>query len=455
MMIGMRTRTLACALLFASSSLAGCATIRTAPAPSNAQVTLEQAARGSNAFALDLYREVAVEGDNLFFSPASISLAMGFAYRGADGETAEQLREVMHFPGGPTAYLPAAGALDRLMDLSGEGRELRSANAFWVHDRLELVPEFEADLQREASGSFRRVDFGADPEAARADINRWVAGRTQHRIEELIPKDVIRKKTAAVLVNALYWKADWLKPFYAEGTRSQPFFLADGNEIQAELMNSREEFRGIEKGSVKLLELPYAGEEVSMVAILPDKSGGLARLENRLTSRRLESWLEELDAAEPYDTMLALPKLSLDWNGDLGETIEAMGAPLPFSKYANFDRMALFPQAALPNWCGLTITNVIHQANIDVNETGSEAAAATAVVAGAIVVTGTSGPPPPPPFVFRADHPFMFLLRNKRSGAILFMGRLVDPRQEHTDGPGPDLSPIPEVSPKDGCPAKL
>ena len=145
-MTGIKTRALAWALLFASSSLAGCATTRTPPATPDGQATLEQATRGSNAFALDLYREVAVEGDNLFFSPASISLAMGFAYRGADGETAGQLREAMHFPGGPTAYLPAAGALDRMMDLSGEGRELRSANAFWVSDELDLVPAFDKYL---------------------------------------------------------------------------------------------------------------------------------------------------------------------------------------------------------------------------------------------------------------------------------------------------------------------
>ncbi len=454
-MTGIKTRALAWALLFASSSLAGCATTRTPPATPDGQVTLEQATRGSNAFALDLYREVAGEGDNLFFSPASISLAMGFAYRGADGETAGQLREVMHFPGGPTAYLPAAGALDRMMDLSGEGRELRSANAFWVSDELDLVPEFEADLRREASGSFRRVDFEADPEAARAQINRWVAGRTQDRIEELIGKGVIRRKTAAVLVNAIYWKADWLKPFYAGGTQTEPFLLADGREIETELMHSREDFRGIEKGSVKLVELPYAGEEVTMVAILPEEADGLARLEKSLTARRLEGWLEELDAAEPYDTVLTLPKLSLDWHGDLRKTIESMGAPLPFSGQANFDRMALFPQAANPDWCGLMITNVIHQANIDLDEQGSEAAAATAVVMGVIVVSSSRPRSAPPPFVFRADHPFMFLLRDKRSGAILFMGRLVDPGQDHTKGPEPDLSPIPVVSPEEGCPPRL
>ncbi|MBD2843466.1 serpin family protein [Erythrobacter rubeus] len=435
--------------------LAACVSSWSSTTPEASDVTVQEAAEGSNAFALDLYREVANEGDNLFFSPASISLAMGFAYRGADGQTAEEMREVMRFPAGPEAYLSSAGELDRSMNLSGEGRELRSANAFWVHEDLELEPDYMADLEQKASGAFRRVDFTTDPEAARNTINRWVSGKTEDRIEELIAKGVIRPKTAAVLVNAIYWKADWLKPFKAEATTEEPFFMADGSEITANLMNARNDFRGIERGSVKLIELPYAGEEVSMVAILPDDPDGFARLEGSLTASRLERWLSDLDEAEPYDTILAIPKMSLDWSADLGEAIEEMGAPLAFSRNANFDRMARLPQPRLPDWCGLTISNVIHQANIDVDEKGSEAAAATAVVMSAIVTSGRRGPPPPPPFVFRADHPFMFLLRDKRSGAILFMGRLVDPRQDNTDGPSPDLSPVPEVSPAEGCPPKL
>lgn len=452
---------LATCLLAAS----GCASLRDG-GPSHiaddAELT-DAVVAGSNAFALDLYREVAEDGDNLFFSPISISLAMGYAYRGADGQTAEQMADVMRYPAGPVDYLRAAGALDRQLSISGEGRELRSANAFWVHDDLELQPDYMADLEAHARGVFNRVDFTADPEGAREAINDWVAGETNDRIEELISEGVIRKKTAAVLVNAIFWKADWLYPFTAESTRQEPFFLADGTEISTELMHQRNDFRGIERGSAKLIELPYAGEEVSMIAILPDDPDGIDQLERSLTAGRLERWLDVLDEAEPGDTELALPRMSLDWNADLVPVIEGMGAPLPFSGRANFDRMAQFPVTPdnLPTTtiggmptCGLTISNIIHQANIDVDEEGSEAAAATAVVMG-IIVTSAQRPPPPPPFIFRADHPFMFLLRDNRSGAILFMGRLVDPRQEETDGPEPDLSPIPEVSPVEGCLTKL
>jgi serpin B len=418
------------------------------------QIGVEEVAQGSNAFALDLYRKVANPGDNLFFSPASISLAMGYAYRGADGQTAEQMREVMRFSAGPEEYLKGAGALDQTMQISGEGRELRSANAFWVRDDLTLVPQYRADLAREASGAFNSADFGNDPEAARKEINAWVARKTNDRIEELIAEDVLNSLTAAVLVNAIYWKADWLKPFEANATKEEPFFLTNGSEVTAELMNLRTSFRGIKRGSVKLVELPYKGEEVSMVAILPDKPDGLARLEGTLTAKRLESWLEALGEAEPYDTILTLPKMSMDWNADLKTVIEAMGAPLPFSKHANFNRMATFPQAELSDWCGLKITNIIHQANIDVDEKGSEAAAATAVVIGGVVITSARrGPPPPPPFVFRADHPFMFLLRDNRTGAILFMGRLVDPRQEESEGPQPEKGPPERYRPP--CPDKF
>ena len=442
-------------LLLGVFLLAGCASPEGVNSlQSDSQVSIEQVARGSNAFALDLYREVAKPGENLFFSPASISLAMGYAYRGTDGQTAEQLRQVMHFPGGPEAYLKGAGALDRTMQISGEGRELRSANAFWVRDDFTLVPGFRADLEREASGAFNSADFGNDPEGARQEINSWVAGQTNDRIGELIPENVLDTLTASVLVNAIYWKADWLYPFPAGDTQEEPFFLADGTEITTDLMNAFEDLRGIKRGSVKLVELPYKGGEVSMVAILPDKPDGLARLESRLSASRLERWLEALDEAEPFNTVLTLPKMSMDWNADLKSVVEGMGAPLAFSKNANFNRLATFPQAQLPDWCGVKITNIIHQANIDVDEKGSEAAAATAAVIGAVVISsGRIGPPPPPPFEFRADHPFMFLLRDNRTGAILFMGRMMDPQQEEGEGPQPSLGSPEGVAPL--CPPKL
>ncbi len=443
-------------LILLTPLMASCVGMGTEPSQldgaSGREVTVEEFATGSNAFALNLYREVANDGDNLFFSPASISLAMSFAYRGSDGQTAQQMGEVMRFPSEPEATLRAAGQLDRLMNLSQEGRELRSANAFWVRNDLVLVPGFERDMQNEAAAGLNRTDFRSDPEGSRREINGWVARQTEDRIEELIAQGVIRKTTAAVLVNAIYWKADWLRPFTAEATSQDSFFMADGREIQTDLMSQRATFRAIERGSVKLIELPYVGGEVSMVAILPARSDGLSRLEIGLNARRLERWLDALDETEPRETILTLPKMGLDWNGDLAKVIEDMGAPLPFSSQANFDRMALFPQPT-PNEdeCGLTISNIIHQANIDVDEKGSEAAAATAVVMGTVVVT--SAPVPVrPPFVFRADHPFMFLLRDNRTGAILFLGRLVDPLQAESEGPRPDLSPDPEVR---ECPPKL
>ena len=442
-------------ILLAASLLASCAAsdgVNTVGGDS--QVGVEEVAQGSNAFALDLYREVAKPGENLFFSPASISLAMGYAYRGADGQTAEQMRSVMHYPAGPEGYLRAGGELDRKMQISGKGRELRSANAFWVRGDLTLNPQFVTDLEREASGAFSAADFGSNPESARQEINGWVAGKTNDRIKELIARGVLDPLTAAVLVNAIYWKADWLTRFYEGATKEEPFFLANGQEITTDLMNLRSEFRGIKRGSVKLLDMPYAGEEVSMVAILPDEPDELAMLEEGLTARKLERWLVALDEAEPYDTVLTFPKMSLDWNADLKTVIEGMGAPLPFSKNANFDRMATFPQASLPDWCGLKITNIIHQANIDVDEAGSEAAAATAVVMGGVMVTSARiGPPPPPPFIFRADRPFMFLLRDKRTGAILFMGRMHDPRNETSAGPQPDTGPPEQYRPP--CPERL
>lgn len=442
---------LACCLA-ATSACASAGVVREAdnPRPSDepAALTAHDAAEASNAFAIDLYKKVVEPDDNLFFSPASISLAVGFAYRGARGETASELREVMHFPGEPVEYLRAAGALDDGMDLSGSGRELRSANAFWVRRNIPLRPDYEADMAEHASAALYRTDFDSDPEKARKDINGWVADRTNDRIDELLVKGIITPATAAVLVNAIYWKGDWEIPFGADATTVAPFFKLRGTEVRAELMHQRARFQVLERGGVKMIDLPYSGGEVSMVVLLPQDSDGLPRVERNLSVRKLAGWLDDLDKAEPRETALTLPKMTLDWGVDLAEIMPAMGASTPFSRSADFSGMAQLPvPGGDPRECGLKIDHVIHQANIDVDEMGSEAAAATAVVMG-IIVTG-SRPPPPPPFVFRADHPFLFLLRDKRTGLILFAGRFVDPERTKSDGPSPKKEEIEVAS--GGC----
>lgn len=391
------------------------------------------AAEASNAFAIDLYKQVVTADDNLFFSPASISLAVGFAYRGADGQTASELQQVMHFPYAPAEHLRAAGALDRLTSLAGPGRELRSANALWVRQDIPLRPDYEADIAAQARAGLNRVDFKRDPEAARRDINSWVAGQTADRIDELIAEGMIKRDTGAVLVNAIYWKGDWQAPFSPEATKPETFFRLDGSELQTALMRQGSRFQVLQRRGVKLIDLPYKGGEVSMVVVLPDERDGLLRVEHNLSAPQLADWLEDLDRSEPRDTVLTLPKMSLDWNADLAEVMQAMGAPTPFTDDADFSAMAQLPvQGGDQREIGLKITNVIHQANIDVDENGSEAAAATAVVMG-IIVTGSRSPPPPPPFIFTADHPFLLLLRDKRTGLVLFAGRLVDPAQGAAD----------------------
>jgi serine protease inhibitor len=212
------------------------------------------------------------------------------------------------------------------MSLSGPGRELRSANALWVRQDIPLQPDYEADMAAHAGAALHRVSSRWTRSFPARD-QPLVAGRTNDRIDELIAEGVITMDTGAVLVNAIYWKGAWHEPFSAEATRTEPFFKTGGAQAATALMNQQAYFRVLERGGVKVIDLPYEGGEVSMVILLPDNRDGLPRLERKLTPRQLGRWLEGLEEAAPLETILTLPKMNLDWNADLAKVMQAMGAP--------------------------------------------------------------------------------------------------------------------------------
>lgn len=393
---------------------------------SDAQALVES----TNAFSLDLLREADARDDNLIISPASVSTAVGFAYRGAVGDTASQLKTVMRYPFDPEQNLRANGALMTTMSLSAKGRDLRTANAIWLQEGMPFEEPFEQDMTAYAKAGIERADFRADPEAARQLVNRWVEGATIGNFDELLERGIVTTKTRAVLVNAVWFKADWQFPFNKEATRSEPFTAIDGSISTTSLMHQRGRFAAFRRDGVSAIELPYKGGEFALVVFLPDKAGALPKFEEGLTPKALSRWFADLDKTAPRDTLLTLPKLKLRWHADLAEDLKRMGAPLAFSDGADFSAMARLPfPGGDPKEKGLKISHGIHEATIELDEAGSEASAATAVIMDVIVTAGRRGPPPPPPFVFKTDKPFLFALRDLRTGLLLFVGHYVRPDQ--------------------------
>ncbi|MDB5674190.1 MAG: serpin family protein [Sphingomonas bacterium] len=410
------------------------------PAAAAAQPPLSKestaAVRGINAFALDLYKTNSEPAANLFLSPASVSTAIGLAYRGARGRTADEIRATLHYPAGPRDYGPGNGEVLRALQLRTGARVVNIANALWVQQGMTFAPDYLADMRSAYGAGLNQIDFLADPDAARLRINSWVEEQTGNRIRGLLQQPDVSQLTRAVLVNTIYMKAPWASPFAATATRDQPFTLLDGGHVFTPLMTQRSWFRTIERGGVQAIALPWQGGELEMIVLLPKSAGKLPRIEHALDSARLDAWVSDLNAARGVDTILTLPRFHLTWRADLVPALKSMGMATALGDDANFGAMKPFnPNSPNIDDHGLQISHVIHQTFLDVDENGAEAAAATAVSMDVIVSGMRHAPPPPPPVIFRADRPFLFLIRDTRSGTILFMGRFVAPSASGANRP--------------------
>lgn len=372
------------------------------------------AARASNAFAVDLYRQVARDDGNLFFSPSSLTTALAMTYAGARGGTAAEMARVLHWPDRQDAvHVACSELLSAWEPPEGAPYRLSVANRLWGQTGFNLRPEF-LDLVRERyRGGFAPQDFAANAEDARLSINAWIRERTEDRIHDLLRPGSIDASTRLVLTNAIYFLGTWRHAFEPRATTDEPFHLAGNNTVMVPMMRQVERLRlGVHEG-VHVLELPYAGDDLSMFVLLPDAPDGLADLERRLAPSTLEAWL---DGAALERVRCVLPRFSVTASFDLGETLEGMGMASAFDgARADFSGMT--------GGKDLAISEVVHKAFVDVDEAGTEAAAATAVT---MKLTSVSHEAPPIDFV--ADHPFLFLIRHRETGAILFLGRLTDPR---------------------------
>jgi serpin B len=375
---------------------------------------------GNTAFAFNLYQTLRAGDGNLFYSPYSISLALAMTYAGARGETEEQMAEALNFlldQGNLHSafnWLSAelAGRGDGAHGKDGEGFRLNIVNAIWGQKDYEFLPAFLDILAENYGAGLRILDFINETEQSRLAINGWVSQQTEGRIRDLIPKGAVDELTRLVLTNAIYFNAAWKYPFQKQATTNGPFYLLDGGQVTVPMMKQAESFGYASGDGYQAVELPYDGDELSMVILLP-QAGQLETFEDGPQAQQVSDIIGDLQATR---VALTMPKFEFESEFSLNGALAAMGMPDAFSPdYADFSGM--------DGARDLYVSDVIHKAFVSVDEAGTEAAAATAVI------VGTTSIPEEPKVEVTLDHPFIFLIRDIETGSILFVGRVLNPAQ--------------------------
>jgi serpin B len=377
------------------------------------QSGIQQVVNANNEFAFDFYSEINKnEQGNIFYSPYSISAALAMTYEGAKGQTADEMKSVFHFPESDILR-PNFAAIYNNINKKDKEYKLSTGNALWAHQDYQFLPDYLSRVEKYYGGKAANVDFVNEREKSRQTINTFIEQQTNDKIKDLIPPGVLNAYTRLVLTNAIYFKGTWVKQFDKKDTRDQDFTTISGQKVKTPMMQltgDDAEFNYAETDDIQILEMSYDGEDLSMLILLP-KENNLNMVEESLTNEKLSEWKNMLNEQR---VDIFVPKYKFETKYFMVETLSNMGMPTAFTDAADFSGM--------DGTQNLLIQNVIHQAFVEVNEEGTEAAAATAVVVGIESV----GPRIP---IFRADHPFIFIIQEKETGNILFMGRVADPTQ--------------------------
>jgi serpin B len=378
-------------------------------------------ADANNRFAFDLYSRLAKDKEytscNIFFSPFSLSSALAITYEGSRGKTADEIRSVFYFPANDSTRREGFAGLNAGINSGHPGYSLRTANALWAEKTYPFLPDYISTAERSYDAKTTNLDFRGHPEDSRITINTWVEDKTEDRIRDLIPDGVIDPMTRLVITNAIYFKGDWVTQFDKNKTSDADFMTIPGKTVRVPMMQQtgdEADYLYAENRDLQMLSMPYmhtTGKELSMIVLLP-KADNLTTTEASLSVNTLSA-LEQ--SAISRRVMVYFPKFNLKTKYSLPDTLGAMGMPTAFTGNADFSGM--------DGTKNLLISDVIHQAFVDVNEEGTEAAAATAVVMKLAALPANPEPVP----VFRADHPFIIIIQDDETGSILFMGRVVNP----------------------------
>ncbi|MGM0440676.1 MAG: serpin family protein [Chlamydiota bacterium] len=369
---------------------------------------MDEVVKGNTSFAFDINQQIAAK-ENFFVSPLSISAAMSMLYEGAHGVTADEIQQTMHF----LPYLSDQGngydiLLSRLSDR--EDIKLHLANALWGQTQYSFLSQYENILSDDYHAHIYQVDFVKQPEEAVQKINNWVEEQTSNRIKDILSLSDVGELTRLVLTNAIYFKGAWDKPFNEENTVTEPFHLSSWKSIEASMMNQTDYYPYYAGDDFTAIEMPYKGKDLSMVVFLPDDIQGLENLEAKLDSDIFQECLENMSSKK---VRVKLPKFRMESKMSLASILENMGIEKVFTSSADL--------SGINGKQDLSVSKVIHQTFIDVDEHGTEAAAATAVVANLTSTIGAATKE------FYADHPFIFFIIDRPTKAVLFMGKVYNP----------------------------
>lgn len=380
------------------------------------QADVDQTVDDGTAFAFDVYRKLDATAENLAFSPWSVATALSMTYPGAKGDTLKAFEKTMHISLPADRYHRAMNTIDLALESRGQGASgkdgkpfrLRSNNQLFAQKGMTLVPDFLDVLAQEYGAGVRLLDFAAKPEPSRKLINEWIDTNTEHLIPELLQQGTISSDTRLTLVNTLYFNAAWKKPFEHNKTAPGEFTLANGSKIRVSMMAGEDiALRSATVDGVDVLELPYSGDEVSMLVLVP-AAGKLAELEQSLDGAKIRNYVSKL---QDRTVGVKLPKFEARTQARLDEILKALGLGVAFSGDADFSGMTTGER--------LAITAVVHEAVVKTDEAGTEAAAATAVVVGRVSI----------PEYVEVNRPFVFLVRDRATGAVLFVGRIAHPAE--------------------------
>jgi serpin B len=376
------------------------------------------AASAINAFALDFYPRLSSHQGNLFFSPFSIYEALGLAYAGASGQTAEQMAAVLRWPIDQRDTPPSAqaGVAD------DAAMELISANAAWAQRGVPFLPPYRARITGPYRGAFFEVDFARAPEQVRDYINLWVQEKTSGKIRDLLPQNCLSEADRLVLTNAVYLDARWDAPFPPSETNIMDFHLVTGGMVRVPMMHIRAKFMAVEEDRFAMVQLPYSGYRASMQIYLPHEPADLFWLEKLLLATGPDHWQGEMSR---HLVTLSLPRFRLDASFKLRDALRGLGMPDAFDA-ASADFSAMAARGDPGANALFFLSEVIHKTFLEVDEVGTRAAAATATT-----LTGGAAPSDPPPLTVNVDHPFLLTIcansPRYRAPTLLFMGRVMDP----------------------------
>ncbi|MBC7326694.1 serpin family protein [bacterium] len=376
------------------------------------QEEVQAIVQANNRFALELYRFYSQKysGENILFSPLSLSSAFAMLQEGAKGKTAEEISDVFHFPADRETQRKGFQEVYSSLNKPDRESKLSIANALWAQKSFPILSDYLETIREYYGGEATNLDFRADPESSRRTINKWVEDRTNNKIKDLLPRGAINTTTRLVLTNAIYFKGFWLFPFDKNLTKEDDFKVGPDKKVKVKMMAHSKalSFPYAESDDFQMLELPYEGRDISMILLLP-KNISLEQLEKRLNYENLNKWMGMLGIKE---VKVYLPRFKLERKYSMVEDFKKLGMPSVFD-------------AGKADFSGITgkrdlyVTGVVHKAYVDVNEEGTEAAAATGIVLGKTAIATT--------YIFRADHPFIFFILEKTTGSILFIGRVYNP----------------------------